>query len=57
MHAALRWRPPADAVDDMLAELLPHRITEYLYDLASECPAVLPHCTAHCTAQLYCVAE
>jgi hypothetical protein len=28
--------PPAEAVEDMLAELLPHRVTEYLYELSSE---------------------
>ena len=27
---------PAEAVESMLEELLPHRLTEYLYDLASE---------------------
>lgn len=27
---------PAEAVEEMLQELLPHRLTEYLYDLASE---------------------
>lgn len=28
--------PPAEAVEDSLADLLPHRVTEYLYDLSSE---------------------
>ena len=38
-HAHLPACPPAEALEAMLEELLPHRLTEYLYDLSSECAA------------------